>query len=240
MTREASLKAQATRKLRASLNQSSRIVLVGIELEGGYDRQIEHREWLTGDGSVHAEGSYYVGECVLPPRKLVDAIELVKENFPDHANDTCGMHIHLSFDNKISYGKLKTPEFYNYFLVRLEQWGSKNQIYAKSPFWKRLREGNNYCQKGFNAERQLKATSKDRARYYHLNYCYNFGGMLMPRKTLEVRILPMFKKKTLAISAITEVVNIFNEWLNDPRQDFQDVSFDLVDTEDELNMEMIV
>ena len=100
-----------------------------------------------------------------------------------------------------------TPQFYEYFMRRMSEWGKQHNVNEGSRFWERMSGQNRYCANRFDALNQYWRTSKDSCRYAILNYCYGMHG------TLECRVLPVFQKKQLATSAVKEIVDIVNTYL---------------------------
>src|SRR5690348_9266825 len=89
----------------------NRINLVGIELEGGWnrcpDKKLGH---FDHDGSVRFEPfdkdgdrmpmpQYYTGEYVSYPMPVDQIASWLRTTYPEHVNDTCGLHVHMSFHN---------------------------------------------------------------------------------------------------------------------------------------------
>lgn len=199
-----------------------KIKQIGIELEGAW---IKKPRWedlqLHPDGSVHIDGAcncseancekyHYVGECVSLP---LDYLELAKawldRTYPNKSNKTCGMHIHLSFVDKLSYMRLMSKNFYNYFLTRANKWGIEKNINEGTIFWERLTGQNTFCNKKFMPEKQIKMKSKsDGERYTHLNFCY------AQHKTLECRLFPTFQNKELSLSALELYMDIVETFLS--------------------------
>lgn len=189
-------------------------LMLGIELEGGWNCS---RDSLTrksnrfgadahGDGSVHVPGCSLNYEIATKPYKSLRwALRCLDEMYPDGVNHSCGMHVHVSFPEHV-YGKLMSEHFYFYFLLRWESWGKRLNI-RNQEFWKRLRGENNYCKRGFRPYGQLGVRGKGEERYYHLNYCY---GHL---KTIECRLLPMFREKDIAAKAVKELLAIYTDYI---------------------------
>ena len=201
-------KAWETRRLK----KKSKIKLVGIEIEGAWDRPIDRR--IHGDCSVcdfeddEDEGSCYtLGEVISTPSQPNRILDFIEKYYPDLQNYSCGIHIHLSFYDRISYIRLMKREFYDYFLEQMEIWANENHIVKSSQFWNRFRGENRFAKKEFRPEAQSLLRYKDPIRYTHLNYCYTL------HKTIEVRMLPTFKDKRIAKKALVQVVKIFNDYL---------------------------
>ena len=177
----------------------SYIKRVGIELEGGWADKYR----LTGgtwqlDGSVRVQARH-VGEYVSRPILPVEIAPWVTTNYPQAVNSSCGMHVHISVSSKLRYAHLMDKCFVRYVLKRFQQWGKSHTI-KSGAFWSRLRGGNEYCQRPkelYIPDEQVRAKAKGRApRYSVVNYCYGL------HKTVELRLLPMFKDPLIGITAI--------------------------------------
>ena len=197
----------------------------GIESEGGW---LNPAHEVHRDGSVNAElvGSrchdgdcdHSDGECgdngetgEMHFRGEVDnIIEQMTRNYPDSIDQSCGMHIHVSFaGDLLSYAKLMNPKFNRYFLKRVRQWAIDNNINPESRFWKRLAGNNTFAKNIFRPLKQYKSTYKDPTRYSFLNFCHAQHG------TLECRLFPMFDMPRIAESAVREFYSIVNQYLFD-------------------------
>jgi len=96
----------------------------------------------------------------------------------------------------------------------MESWGKRWNI-KNSEFWNRLNGANNFCRKDFSPEAQARSTYKYAdVRYRHWNFCY------MIHKTLECRMLPVFKEVRIAKAAATEVYDIVESWLEKSPEEF--------------------
>jgi len=204
--------ATATKKKPLKLiyeKQDEKVKLVGVELEGGHEVK---PEGLYGDGSVHCGGNYSGEIC--NKGSLEEILEWTSGNYPTTTDRSCGMHIHVSFTNKLAYMQLMSRTFYyKWFLPKAKEWAEEMNINKDSAFYARLegkKSSAKYCLKGFHAEKQSKSLTKDaNLRYHHLNYCYK------QHTTIECRLFPQFQKKELALSAIKFFVNVCNEFLAD-------------------------
>lgn len=225
----------------------NRINLIGVELEGGWDVapkavKIEH------DGSVSfgrpMEEVYFdearqrhlmrvvepvnvpkiVGEAVMrPAMKPTEFEPWVQMAYPQHVNETCGLHVHMSFHNKLNYSRLMTEEYMQAMIRELRSWGEQNNIPKEHMLWNRLDPShpwtNQHCAHLFLGDRQSIVTKKDyssrgkaHSRYTFINYCE------AQHHTVECRGLPMFATAEQAISAIYCVLDTTNRFLSKMRQ----------------------
>jgi hypothetical protein len=192
------------------------IKLIGIELEGGWEEEPENgvNGESHSDGSVNSfSGCQYDGEFVSRPMPLYDVESWIFRNYPDSMDSSCGLHVHMSLKTNLQYSRLMSKEFYDYFYRKLKIWGEKKKVYKDSSFWKRLEGRNTYCRVEYrDPDEQARSVSKGQYgdRYNMLNFCYGTHG------TLECRVLPVFKSKGLAVSAIMTVCHIVETYLRKP------------------------
>ena len=194
------------------------IARVGVELEGGWDDTPP--EGLTGDGSVRGLDTTYRGECATPipgvaPRSIK---KWMLEHYPTAVNGTCGMHVHVSLKKLSDYRRCMEPEFNDLLLVMLKEWGERMHIISQHPFWARLKgewqpDGFNYCAKEFKPEAQIWHKQRHGDRYCQINYTWSRYG------TIEVRVLPMFKIPDIAVSAVVNLLKVFETFLTQTVED---------------------
>lgn len=169
-------------------------------------------------------GGSTVGEMVTPDGglSLHDVQAFMDKWWPDAYNSSCGMHVHLSFVDNLTYSRLMTIRFYNYFIRKMTEFGKSRNIGEDSEFWSRLKGGNEYCyantrhgeyrEKGKRCFRMLSKFQLNdgahRSRYAHLNFCYSKHG------TMEIRLLPMLESCELAKDAVRYMVRIIEGWLS--------------------------
>ena len=241
-----------------------RIRLVGIELEGGWDKAPSNEE-IQRDGSVKFPniapsspgiladnqiteaynagrisrtvaqrmmnenilraqqtaspslfGPAYKGEIVSKPI-IVEKIEAwVKKCYPQHINETCGLHVHMSFHHRTNYARLMTPDFTPFIVGKVREWAEAEKLPPEHPQWERLLKSDHpHCAHQYLAEGQIQMTRKDYesrgknySRYTFVNYC---DGQ---HHTIEVRGLSMPANAEMAIRAIMTIVNGTNEFLS--------------------------
>lgn len=202
---------------------------MGVELEGAWaDRNLTVAEVkgaeVRHDGSVlDLQGDK--GEIVTRPHAILDNLcaDVVKL-YPPRINRTCGLHIHTSFNEMngriglMDYSILADDEFYNYFRARWERWGQANDRAMGDQgkeFWDRWygravgRGGRNFCQ-----NKRAWLTQLSDANAEHRYTALNFSAW-HKYQTVEVRLLPMMPTAELAVSAIREMSDIYDTFLNE-------------------------
>ena len=115
------------------------IAYVGVELEGIWPRDFistpslmlreKHHPWRVrfhGDGSVRLGSRNNPGgweedagrvslvniEGVSDPLRPHEVPAWVKWNYPRHVNNSCGMHVHVSFKRTLDYARLMERSFH--------------------------------------------------------------------------------------------------------------------------------
>jgi len=214
-------------ELRGSKGPRNRIYRVGVELEGGWSN-LPPGVTLEHDGSVTVrqgrnaplDPNFKHGELpsgILEPSKVEP---FLMEFYPDHVNDSCGMHIHISLKSALHYQILMTPKFQATVLAYLKAWATKEGIDPAHRIWKRLTGQNQYCKLEYFADEQAQAPNKNysgrnggvASRYTAINYCHKQHG------TVECRVLPMFDSKKQAVRAAKQVLDITNAFLAKHKQ----------------------
>jgi hypothetical protein len=192
----------------------NRVALVGVELEGAWIQLPPGVAALEADGSVfdgrRPAGANHVGELPVGPVLPAGLKDLLRVNYPQKINHTCGMHVHMSFDTLWHYHLLMVPEYPVTVVEYLKKWATAAGIKDTHPIWPRLRHESRYCQNEFWPDAQ--AVRKDKGhnqeqhghRYTHVHYC---GARL---NTIEIRTLPMMEKFKTAADAIHQVIAITN------------------------------
>jgi hypothetical protein len=155
----------------------------------------------------------------------------VYDHNPPFVNDTCGMHVHVSFKRPLDYARLADDSnTLKYINDRLKSWGNATllgKIRPSHPFWVRLEGGNRYCKKEWHADKQMNAHARSNFRYTQLNFCY------AEHQTLEVRTLPAFADPMLAADAVYTLVRSIEQYLREmsrPREKRIVVDLDAGDT----------
>ena len=190
----------------------NRIYRIGIELEGGWDKLPAGIAKLDHDGSVVGLPISKVGEIPSPPLEVEEFEKWVRANYPNHVNETCGMHVHLSFKSALTYQRLMNPSYPATIVAYVGKWGKK-ALPDNHCLWERLDGRSEFCKLQYYAEQQVVQAEKDRDRqrvgnrYTIINYCW------ARTTTLECRLLPMMPNADTAIEAIRELLNITNSYL---------------------------
>lgn len=188
---------------------------IGVEVEGRFLRLNEMKvkadsldATYSGDGSIYeSPDSGAAGyEFKTKPGNLRETIEQVIALFPDETDSSCGMHVHMSFPQDC-LTLLNTKAFFEFFWKRWEAWGTTMNLAPNGEFFKRLRGDNDYCM----PNEDVRVTMHNGERYEQLNFNAWTG-----HKTLECRLLPMFRRSSLAVAAIQELVAIYEDFLADP------------------------
>lgn len=205
---------------RVILKPRNRVALIGVELEGGWDNLPKglRREDFVRDGSLDALQrkipTTFVNELPSPPLEMDAMIAWMRAHWPQHVDETCGMHVHLSFKTALAYSKVVREEYPGTILKYIRQWAEQEQVDKSNPLWDRLEGKSQYCQHQFFGDDQIRNTRKDHDkvrrghRYTVINYCW---GRNMP--TAECRLLPMFSDVEQGIRAMQQVVEITNKFL---------------------------
>lgn len=176
---------------------------------GSFERQNCHTcGCLDHYGYVPVNGKWWQGETNSPALTLDKVAEWLKKNYPDVSNESCGMHIHLSFKSTGHYLKLMDIKFNNYFIDYMDK-KAKNSPIGSSAFWKRFKGENKFASPKFHPEKQVQVTGKGGTdRYTHLNYCWSMHG------TLECRLFPMYSSIEVAGEAIKAFIDCVESYLD--------------------------
>lgn len=197
---------------------------IGIEVEG---RFLNRRDMMRmadadgmdhcGDGSLRSstDSSAEPYEFKTKPGSVKDAINQLIKYYPDETGSDCGMHVHISFDDPMNLTVLYTDSFYKYFRARWEAWGARMGLDPESQFFKRLRGDNDYCIPNDDSGESLASDMMRNDRYLQLNFT-----AYSRHKTLECRMLPMFRRSSLGVAAVQELVSIFEDYLANEAHSF--------------------
>jgi len=188
---------------------------IGVELEGRWiDLNAVIRRARADGLTAAADGSVNAGnsdarayEIQTKPGSLGQTLSQVVKYYPDEADKSCGMHVHVSFKQATDFTCLSSEPFFAYFKERWETWGAANNLAPLGEFFARLRGANTFCRP--NTETPARLTNTD--RYFQLNFSA-YGE----HKTVECRLLPMFVNQALSVSAIQELIDIYQVFLASP------------------------
>jgi hypothetical protein len=219
----------------------NRIDRIGLELEGGWAKHLNPPNRIHHDGSVFDRGIRGVrqivrppdmpefaiaGEAVSPPLEPSGYPKWLGQCFPRWLDDTCGLHIHLSFTSIKYYEILagRDEDYHDTMMHYLTLWAQKEEAETPGTFpkdhhiWSRLRGENQYCMGKVWATKQLMRTTKPPGRnavaanevghrYTAINFCFAI------HKTLEIRVLPMFTTVDRSVRAVRHCIDITNACL---------------------------
>lgn len=184
---------------------------VGIEIEGRYYNLDSYRQLMrqrpgmtdSDDGSISRGGRGTTREFRTTPGPVATALSQLLEFYPDESDRSCGLHVHVSFNCVTHITQLAHPKFFEYFKTQFQAWGEQAGLGPRHQFWARLNGQNSYCRPNVEVSdpccddryRQLNFTSYER------------------HKTLECRMLPMFRNAAHAVSAVQKLIQIYENWL---------------------------
>ena len=191
----------------------NRIAAYGIELEGAWDYE---PSGAVHDGSIEGcdlEEVGYMGELPSPPLYSLDATaKWIRSYFYNATNETCGMHVHMSFKNLADYALMMDGKAFQDFLMEnLYTWAQRN-LGSDHPIFPRLGGDNPMCELNYIPDDQIDKTEKGNERYNVLNFCYAL------HTTLEIRVLPSFETSDEAVGAVTYLSELVNTWLKGKRK----------------------
>jgi hypothetical protein len=208
----------------------NRVYRVGVELEGAWSKLPEDMT-IQRDGSVQEfanevlpngkrpwQGIGEIPSPVLLPDGKVNDLTLetwIRKAYPQGVNDTCGMHVHMSFRNAFQYAYLMDERLQHTAVEFVKRWAEgKPKVFPKTHvIWKRLEGNHQYCQLRFEADMQAQKLKKEYerhapgSRYTVMNYA------LLKTGTIECRLLPMMPDVEIAIEAIRLVMDITSTFL---------------------------
>lgn len=154
-----------------------------------------------------------VGEIpspVMPPSELH---AWMSKYYPQSVNETCGLHVHMSFEKALLYQRLMVPAYQATILDYVAKWAKEEKLASSHALWPRLNGDSPYCQHKFWPDRQVATRGKDHDqrreghRYTVINFCYLTNG------TVECRLLPMMTTADQGIRAVQLILDITNAFL---------------------------
>lgn len=163
----------------------------------------------------------YVGE-IPSPVLTADTFEAwITKYFPQHVNESCGLHVHMSFRYKLLYMRLMTPEFTTHIVDGLKLWANEEELVKSHPIWGRLNKKNHdHCAHVYLGDNQVKNVKKDyqsrgkpHSRYTAINYCAEYNRQRGFKETVECRLLPMMETPEQSIRAVKAVLSLTNQFL---------------------------
>lgn len=201
----------------------NRVMYVGVELEGVWTT-VPKGARITKDTSVKGfsptllnriadTGVGGIGEISSPPIMPAMIGSWVKSHYPQHINDSCGLHIHMSFASCARYSTLMDIRYHDTLVHYLTKWAQDEGFPKGHPIYDRLNGDSIYCQKKFWPDKQVLQREKiydkqkEGHRYTILNYCHGLLG------TMEVRVLPMMATPEQAARALHHILDITNACL---------------------------
>lgn len=165
------------------------------------------------------------GEIVskpLPPDPEV--IETwIQKCHPKYVNETCGLHVHMSFNYRHNYSRLMTPDYTMHMVKAVREFASAEGLPKDHPQWCRLNPMHpwtqQHCLHKYLGEAQVNVPSKDfhsrgkpYSRYTFVNYCDKQHG------TVEVRGLSMFDNPAQSARGVFAVLVATNLFLSKLRE----------------------
>lgn len=220
-----------------------RIYRVGIELEGGWNKapegcKIDHDGSVQIQIPATCLEDLYTTAQIAAAKKMgtnlewkglykniltgeIPSMVLAPSDFPawmtkyypNYVNNTCGLHVHMSFAHALHYQKLMTPAYTQKIIEHITKWAKEEGLPKSHPIWDRVAGKSRYCQNKFFGDEQARKAGKDYNReangnrYTMVNYCF------LLHNTLEVRLLPMFEGVDQAIRAVNAILDITNACL---------------------------
>ena len=180
------------------------VAKVGVELEGGDWPDGRNTQGWREDVSVQVD-TEDCGEVASPPYKSKEGLQRwIGRNWPKSFDESCGFHVHCSFNSVNDYAKLLDPGVTG--LLRERFWDWRETKHVRYLLNDRLAGGNRFCQPHFYPQ-QVYYEEKHN-RYTQLNYCFSLRG------TLECRVFPMFPDgPSVAFKAVETLISLYDDWL---------------------------
>lgn len=195
----------------------NRIRRIGLELEGCWNKHPKGISRIEVDRSVfrgHIPPGYEAGEIVSGPIPPIFLSRFVKRAYPQKVDETCGLHIHMSFEHPRYYSVLMDQDYYDTIKEYLKRWAKKEAFPKDHHIWERLGGKSIFCQDIFWPDLQYSNDRKDydKARKGHRYTITHYCGRL---NTIEIRVLPMMgtvdePDPAQAIRALRHVIDITN------------------------------
>ena len=203
----------------------NRVSKVGIELEGGWKwAEFPEGERYEIDRSVFRERTtkqrimakelmiQTLGELTSKPMLPAKIGVWMKKCYPHMVDETCGLHMHMSFDTKVYYSLLIRPEVQKTMIDSLSKWGQEEGLPASHPLWERLSGNNEYCNHEFYGDLQIQTGYKK--DYNHFRPGNRYTAVAYRKgETIECRMLPMFETVDQSVRALKRVIDTTNACL---------------------------
>ena len=167
-----------------------------------------HRASRTGDQSARG------WEFQTRAGSLGEALRQLTTLYPDVTSERAGMHVHMSLLHWSDFTMLASQRFYDHFATHMRAWGTRLSL--RGQFWDRLEGRNQYCRPNREAEDHAypgiigSSDSGMGGKYKAIN----FSGYDSSRKTVEFRLLPMFQKAAIGVSAVETLVECVETYLD--------------------------
>lgn len=160
-----------------------------------------------------AASKLLTGELPSEPLEPSKFVAWMKKFYPSHVNETCGLHVHMSFESALHYQRLMTPAYQGTVVRYLTDWAKEEGLPSSHPIWSRLKGESRYCQLKYFADAQAQTRSKsyDQSRPGHRYTAINYP--FLQHGTVEVRILPMMENVDQGIRSVQRVLDITNAFL---------------------------
>jgi hypothetical protein len=183
---------------------NNKIVSIGVELEGGIDRNdlekirdkfspTRHFEDKR-DGSVHVYSKEVNdAEFTFWDRKVENVFDFIKFCYDNGfvTDSSCGLHVHVKFaDMEKAVAMFSLPKPQNEFVKKFKEKFSDKPKYLN-------RTTNHYCKARYNENHVVAQLQNERARYHAVNLA-SFGK----HGTIEFRILPRADTGREAVASI--------------------------------------
>jgi hypothetical protein len=197
----------------------NRIRRVGVEVEGAWNKPMSkiHRD---GSVQVYETSSQkalhpYIGEIASEPIMPAAIPRWMRVHYPTLVNQTCGLHVHMSFGSKIHYySQLMDPAYQNTMAHYLKEFGAKLSSKDQDLLIPRLAGKNECCTLNHWPDEQAKLDKRaDRDYYDRKRFGNRYTGINYPWRvhgTMECRFLPMFPNVETGIKAAMFVIEITN------------------------------
>ena len=219
------MRGHENRKSMLKPSVRNRISKIGVELEGGWEK--DPGVPVARDGSVQFPGSdahqntmpggrgkmVLSGEVQSTPGDLSEVSAFILKVYPQFVNKTCGLHVHMSFIRRYFYQRLMDPSYQDTMFNTISIWAEEKKFSKSHPIWERLSGKHVTCMREFLADAQVRVGKK---RYDHNVPYSRYTAISYPwlqHKTVECRLLPMFEDASDAVEGVLLVADTTNKFL---------------------------